>query len=187
MHRGVPPPARGAACNDKRRPDSRPLSLRSKRGGAHHAWHRAPDGLGRRLLLAGRERHQLVGRSARGAGGGLDGALAGTNPLEVPADDQRARLPGDRGLRHHRRSSEVGWVEFFTRPNIDPYSLLLGLAPVRPRPWQDRVTLDPTYGLPPAQAGEGKRPHSPNTKIIEAFDRFRISGEWESLFLALRH
>ena len=30
--------------------------------GAHHARHRAHDGLGRRFLLAGRERHQLVGR-----------------------------------------------------------------------------------------------------------------------------
>ena len=82
----------------ERRPDPRRLRLRPRARGAHHARHRAHDGLGRRLLLAGRQRHQLVGRSARGARRGVDGALAGTDPLEVPADDQCPGLSGDRRL-----------------------------------------------------------------------------------------
>ncbi len=45
--------------------------------------------LGRHLLLAGRQRHQLVGRSARRADGGLDGAHAGLQALALPAGDQR--------------------------------------------------------------------------------------------------
>ena len=77
-----------------RRSDPRRLRLRAWRRGPHPARHLAHDGLGRRLRLAGRQRHQLVGRSARRAGGGLDGALARHHPLALPADDQRAGLLG---------------------------------------------------------------------------------------------
>src|SRR5262249_33903370 len=46
-----------------------------------------------------RHRDQLVGRPEGGSGRRLDGGDAGADALEVPPDDQCARLPGDRGLR----------------------------------------------------------------------------------------
>ena len=68
------------------------LSVRTEAGARPH------DRLGRRLQLAGRERHQLVGRSEGGTRRGVHGALAGADPLALPPGDQRAGLSGDRGL-----------------------------------------------------------------------------------------
>ena len=74
------------------------LRLRARPLGAHRGGPRPRDRLGRRLQLAGRERHQLVGRSEGGTRRGVHGALAGADPLALPAGDQRAGLSGDRGL-----------------------------------------------------------------------------------------
>ena len=60
--------------------------------------------LGRHVRLAGRQRHQLVGRSEGRAGGGLDGALARHHPLALARGDQRAGLfvAGRLSERHNR-------------------------------------------------------------------------------------
>jgi hypothetical protein len=57
--------------------------------------------------LAGGERHQLVGRSEGGTRGGVHGALAGADPLALPAGGQRAGLSGDRGLIKPRECSPL--------------------------------------------------------------------------------
>ena len=79
------------------------LWLRARALGAHGARPRPRDGFGRRLLVAGRKRRQLVGRSEGAARGRVHGALAGPDPLALSAGNQRARLSGDRGLRFFLR------------------------------------------------------------------------------------
>ena len=60
VHGDQPARPAGAQPHRQRRPDARQLRLRPWPGGADHTWHRAAAGFGRRLLLARRQRHQLV-------------------------------------------------------------------------------------------------------------------------------
>jgi len=82
IHAFEPARARRQEPDRERRPDPCRLRLRAGARGSHHARRRAHDGLGRGLLLAGRQRHQLVGGPARRAGGCVDGPFAGTNSLK---------------------------------------------------------------------------------------------------------
>ncbi len=81
-----------------RRSVARRLRLRARRCGPHAAGDFTHHDVGRHLCLAGRQRHQLVGRSARRAHGRVDGALARHHPLALAAGDQRAGLSGVGGL-----------------------------------------------------------------------------------------
>jgi CubicO group peptidase (beta-lactamase class C family) len=81
------------------RPNPRRLWLRAWTRGSYHARHRHHDGFGRGLQLAGREWHQLVGRSAGGIGRSVHGPLAGSDSLALPAGGQLTRLSGDRRLK----------------------------------------------------------------------------------------
>jgi CubicO group peptidase (beta-lactamase class C family) len=74
----------------------RRLRLRPWTCGTHPARRGPDDGIARSILLAGRERHRLVGRSEGGTFGRLSFGRARTDPLALPAEDQRARVSGDR-------------------------------------------------------------------------------------------
>jgi CubicO group peptidase (beta-lactamase class C family) len=98
VHGSEPDRAGGQEPGRQCRPNPSRLRLRPWTRGAYHARHRAHHGFGRGVQLAGRERHQLVGRSEGGSSCGVHGPLAGADPLALPAGSQRAGLSGNRGL-----------------------------------------------------------------------------------------
>src|SRR5262245_12158405 len=115
------------------------MGLRARRRGAYHAGHRPHAGLGRRVCLAGRQRHQLVGRSARGTGGGVDGALAGLGALEVPTGDQRAGVFVAFGLRSRSRRKPVRQLRLSSPRKRGPISPQTRHRDNRPLPWRERA------------------------------------------------
>ena len=99
VHAGKSARAGGEEPDRQGRPDPRRLRLRPRARGPHHAGDRAPA-RDRSATSRGRARPAPTGGPTRRRSWSVVwmAATPGPTALEVPADDQRARLPGDRGL-----------------------------------------------------------------------------------------